>query len=89
VKTVSVRDLQRTIRQRVEQSQKERVIVTRRGHPAAVIIGVEGMDWEDVLLQTDASFWRLIGRRRRQRGSPLAKVKARLGLGARPEARVP
>jgi prevent-host-death family protein len=80
VKTVSVRDLQKTIRQRVEQSQKERVIVTRRGHPAAVLIGVEGMDWEDVLRQTDDSFWKLIERRRRQRGSPLRKVKGRLGL---------
>jgi len=78
VKTVSVRDLQRTIRQRVDQSQKERVIVTRRGKPAAILIGVEGQDWEDVLLQTDESFWKMIERRRRQRGRPLEKVKVRL-----------
>lgn len=78
MKTVSVRDLQRTIRQRVDQSQKERVIVTRRGKPAAILIGVEGQDWEDVLLQTDESFWKMIERRRRQRGRPLEKVKVRL-----------
>ncbi len=80
MKTVSVRDLQKTLRKRVDESQKERVIVTRRGHPAAVLIGVEGMDWEQVLLQTDDSFWRLIQRRRRDRTTPLATVKRRLGI---------
>ena len=80
MKTVSVRDLQRTLRKRVDESQKERVVVTRRGHPAAVLIGVEGMDWEQVLLQTDDSFWRLLQRRRKQKASPLAVVKRRLGI---------
>lgn len=80
MKTVSVRDLQKTLRRRVDESQKERVIVTRRGHPAAVLIGVEGMDWEQVLLQTDDSFWRLIQRRRKERAAPLGAVKRRLGI---------
>jgi len=80
VKTVSVRDLQKSLRERVDQSQKERVIVTRRGHPAAVLIGVEGMDWEAVLLQTDDSFWRMIRRRRKERASPLSVVRKRLGI---------
>lgn len=79
MKTVSVRDLQKSIRRRVDQCQKERVIVTRHGRPAAILIGVEGQDWEDVLPRTDESFWKLIERRRRQRGTPLEKVKERLG----------
>ncbi len=80
MKTVSVRDLQKTLRKRVDESQKERVIVTRRGHPAAVLIGVEGMDWEQVLLQTDDSFWRMIRKRRKERAVPLASVRRRLGI---------
>ncbi len=80
MKTVSVRDLQKTLRKRVEESQKERVVVTRHGHPAAILIGVEGMDWEQVLLQTDAAFWRMIQARRKERAVPLAKVKKRLGI---------
>lgn len=80
MKTVNIRDLQKTLRKRVDESQKERVIVTRRGHPAAVLIGVEGMDWEQVLLQTDDSFWRMIRRRRRERAAPLATVRRRLGI---------
>lgn len=80
MKTVSVRELQKTLKERVDQSQNERVIVTRRGHPAAVLIGVEGMDWEQVLLQTDVSFWRMIRRRRKERARPLGEVRKRLGL---------
>ena len=80
MKTVGVHDPQRTIRRAVARSQKEPVIVTRRGKPAAILIGVEGMDWEDLLLRTDASFWKMIERRRRQRGVPLRKAKERLGL---------
>ena len=80
MKTVNIRDLQKTLRKRVDESQKERVIVTRRGHPAAVLIGVEGMDWEQVLLQTDDSFWRMIQRRRRERAAPLATARRRLGI---------
>ena len=80
MKTVSVRDLQKTLRKRVDESQKERVVITRRGHPAAVIIGVEGMDWEQVLLQTDDSLWRLLQRRRKQKSVPLPTVKRRLGI---------
>ncbi len=80
MKTVSVRDLQKTLRKRVAESQKERVIVTRRGHPAAVLIGVEGMDWESIVLGTDDSFWKMIQRRRRQKAAPLASVRRRLGI---------
>ena len=80
MKTVSVRDLLKTLRQRVDESQKERVVVTRRGHPAAILIGVEGMDWEQVLLQTDGAFWGLIRKRRKERATPLATVKRRLGV---------
>ncbi|MCK6479016.1 MAG: type II toxin-antitoxin system Phd/YefM family antitoxin [Planctomycetaceae bacterium] len=84
MKTVSVRDLQKSLRRRVDESQKERVVVTRRGHPAAVLIGVEGLDWEQVLLQMDDSFWRMLQRRRRQRTSPLAAVRRRLGAPESP-----
>jgi len=80
VKTVSVRDLQKTVRHCVDRSQKERVVVTRHGRPVAVLIGVEGKDWETVLLETDPAFWRMIQRRRRQRATPLRTVKKRLGL---------
>lgn len=78
MKTITVRDLQRKTRESVEVSQKEGVVVTRRGRPAAVLVGVAGQDWEDVLLQTSPDFWKMIERRRGQKTLSLAEVRKRL-----------
>ena len=83
MKTINVRDLQKRIKECVEASQKERVVVTRHGRPAAVLIGVEGRDWEDVFYQTSPAFWRLIERRRKGKTVPLAEMRRRLGLPSR------
>ncbi len=64
MKTVSVRDLQKTIKKCVDAAQEERIVVTRNGKPAALLIGLEGQDWETVMLQTSPSFWKLIEKRR-------------------------
>jgi len=64
MKTISVRALQQHVRDCVTASQKDRVVVTKHGIPAALIIGVEGLDWETLALQTNPSFWRMIEKRR-------------------------
>lgn len=64
MKTISVRSLQKRIRDCVRIAQKDRVVVTRHGTPAALIIGVEGSDWETLAFQTNPSFWRMIEKRR-------------------------
>ena len=66
MKTVTVRELQKSIKEAVDSAQKDRVIVTRRGEPAAVLVGVEGKDWETVVLETSAALWNLIEERRRE-----------------------
>lgn len=86
MKTISVRDLQKGIRKTVEASQKDRVVVTRNGSPSALIIGVEGKDWESVVLQTSAPFWKLIEKRRQERTVPLSEVRKRLGIPRRKKA---
>ena len=48
MKAISVRDLQRRVKDCVDDAQRERVVITRRGQPAAVLVGVEGEDWEAV-----------------------------------------
>lgn len=55
MKTVTVRDLQKKVKACVDGAQADRVIITRHGKPAAVLVGVEGDEWEDVLLQTRSS----------------------------------
>lgn len=83
MKAVSVRELQKKLRECVEVSQTERVVVTRHGRPAAVLVGVEGQDWEDLALQTSPGFWRMIERRREQKTVPLAEVRRRLATWRR------
>lgn len=78
MKTVSVRDFQKNIRENVDAAQKEKVVVTRNGKPAALLIGVEGQDWESVVLQTSSRFWKLIEKRRREKTISLREMRKRM-----------
>jgi len=66
VKTISVRELRKSVKQVVDSARTDRVVVTRRGEPAAVMLGVEGKDWETVVLETSPAFWELVEARRRE-----------------------
>jgi antitoxin (DNA-binding transcriptional repressor) of toxin-antitoxin stability system len=81
MKTINVRDLQKKIRETVETAQKERVVLTRRGDPVALVVGLEGMEWEDVVLQTSGPFWKMIEKRRKQKTVSLREMRARLERG--------
>lgn len=80
MKTVAVRDLQRKVKECVDEAQEDRVIITRHGRPAAVMVGVEGEDWDAVVLQTDPRFWKLIRARRKQPTISLGQLKTRLRM---------
>ncbi len=67
MKTINVRELQKHVRGCVNAAQRGRVVVTRHGIPTALIIGVEGTDWETLALQTNSAFWRMIERRRSEK----------------------
>lgn len=78
MKTVTIRDLQKKLKESVDAAQTDRVVITRQGKPAAVLVGVEGADWETVVLETNASFWRLIEKRRKQPTVSLTEMRKRL-----------
>ena len=78
MKTINVRDLQKNVRKCVVVSQKDRVVITRHGQPAAVLVGVEGRDWEDVLYQTSSRFWKMIQRRRKEKTLSLREMRDRV-----------
>lgn len=78
MKTVTIRDLQKRLKESVDAAQSDRVVITRQGKPAAVLVGVEGADWETVVLETNAAFWRLIEKRRKQPTVPLTEMRKRL-----------
>jgi prevent-host-death family protein len=79
MKTITVRDLQKKVRECVNAAQTDRVVITRHGKPAAVLVGVEGTDWETVVLEANARFWRLIERRRKQPTITMADMRRRVG----------
>jgi len=78
MKAVNARDLQKKIKECVDMSQQEQVVITRRGKPAAVMVGVEGKEWEEVVLQTSATFWKLIEERRKQTTMSMKELRTRL-----------
>jgi prevent-host-death family protein len=80
MKTLSVRELQKNIKETVDASQKAHVVVTRHGRPIAVLVGVEGKDWETVFWETNRSFWKTITKRRREKTISLAEMRKRLGI---------
>jgi prevent-host-death family protein len=78
MKTVTIRDLQKKIKDCVDEAQQDRIVITRRGKPAAVLVGVEGQEWENVILETNPTFWKLIQRRRKQSTLSLEQLKSQL-----------
>jgi prevent-host-death family protein len=78
MKTVAVRQLQQRIKSCLDEAQEDRVVITRHGKPAAILIGVEGKDWETVMLETNPTFWRMVQARRGQSTITLEELKARL-----------
>ncbi len=47
MKTDTVRDLQKKVRECVDDAREDHVVITRRGLPAAVLVGE---DWDAVVL---------------------------------------
>jgi prevent-host-death family protein len=83
MRSISVRELQRSIKECVQYSQKDRIVITQHGEPSAVIIGVKGMDWESVVMETNAPFWKMIRKRRTQPTISLAEARSRVSTGRR------
>jgi len=84
MKTVALRAAKQSLSGYVAHAQRERVLITKHGRPAALVIGVEGQDIEDVLLRQDPEFWKMVEQRRRQRTVSLADARASLRLPAKP-----
>ena len=62
----------------ISQAQQERVVIVRNGRPVALVVGVEGMDPEQLELGSSDKFWKLIARRRKQKGISRAQLEKKL-----------
>jgi antitoxin (DNA-binding transcriptional repressor) of toxin-antitoxin stability system len=65
----------------ITAAQSEPVVLTRSGEPIALILGVTGMDEEQLELGTSHEFWRMIQDRRCQPTMSRSDLEKRLGAG--------
>ena len=61
-----------------DQAQRDRVVVLRNRKPVALIVGVEGLDREQLELGSSDRFWRLIEQRRKEKTITRAELERRL-----------
>ena len=81
MKVVAVREAKASLSEYIAKAQRDRVLITKHGKPAALVIGVEGEDLEDLLTMGNPRFWEMIEERRRKNGSStLAEVRERYGV---------
>lgn len=62
----------------VADAQSEQVVITRGGVPVALVVGVAGLDEEQVELGASDKFWRLIAARRKEKAISRDVLEARL-----------
>ena len=62
----------------VEQAQQGGVLILRNGAPAAVVLGVTGMDQEQIDLGFSERFWKLIAERRHERTLSRAQLEEKI-----------
>ena len=79
IKTVALRNMKEGLSNYIAQAQKSSILVTKHGKPAAIVVGVEGHDLEDIFYMTNRAFWSTIQRRRTER--PVAWHLAKRSLG--------
>ena len=63
----------------VNDAQRERVVITREGKPVALVIGVEGMDDEQLQLGGSDKFWTFIEQRRKEKTISRTELEKKIG----------
>ena len=63
----------------VRESQGERVLVTRDGRPVAIVVGLAGLDEDQLQLGASDKFWQLIAARRKERTLTRAELEQLAG----------
>jgi hypothetical protein len=79
MKTMRLADA--TLERCVNDAQHDRVLLTREGHPVALVVGVDGLDEEQVRLSSSPEFWKLIEESRRRKTISREELEHRLSSG--------
>ena len=65
----------------VSRAQRERLVITRKGKPVALLVGIAGMDPDQLELGSSDRFWKLIAERRKQKTISREKLEQKLLSG--------
>ena len=88
MKVVALGEAKNSLSAYVDDAQDDRVLVTRHGKPAALIIGVEGENFEDLMTRSDPDFWQMIeARRKASKTLSAGEMRRRLGVAKRPRSK--
>lgn len=69
---------QATLDSCVREAQDDRVLLTRDGRPVAVVVGLAGLDDEQLALGLSEDFWKLIATRRQEPTITRSELERRL-----------
>ena len=87
MKQVGIRAARADLPRLVKESQKETHVLTHHGRPAALLVGVAGYDYEDLVRMLDPEFWRMLAERRTDPRPPLSLAELDARLAKLPEER--
>jgi antitoxin (DNA-binding transcriptional repressor) of toxin-antitoxin stability system len=62
----------------VTNAQSERIVITRDGNPVALVVGVQGLDEEQIQLGSSDEFWEMIAQRRKEKTINRAALAERI-----------
>ncbi len=81
MKTIKVEDTGLAAKY-ISQAQREDVVLTERGNPVVVLVGIRELDDEQIQLGLSDDFWKMIVERRKQPTISHSEMKRRLGLSS-------
>jgi hypothetical protein len=62
----------------VHDAQSQRVVITDGGDPVALVVGIQGLDEEQIELGSSDEFWQLIAARRKEKALNRAALEAKI-----------
>ncbi|MCP4105740.1 MAG: hypothetical protein GY749_09410 [Desulfobacteraceae bacterium] len=61
-----------------KEAQSDRLIITSKGKPVAIIVGLDGIDEEQLEAGISEKFWSLIEKRRKQKTVSRAELEEKI-----------
>ena len=79
MKSIAAQELKANLDAILSSAQAERIVISRRGKPCAVLVGIEDYDADELGLANSDDFWRMI-RARRAGGKSVSLSEVEAGL---------